>query len=613
MKLLCAGVAFLLGMAPSHAADQKWVEVRSPNFAVATDAGERRGREIALRFEQMRRLFLQLIPRDKLRDTEALRIVAFKGHDELTQVTPMWRGKPVEMDGVYLKGPDGAFIAIDAGSLAGWRPVFHEYAHFLVDRNFPPTPLWFDEGFADYYSTIRSDKSSYYIGEVPEGYGELLQAGLMPLEKLLAVVHESHEYNENSDRRALFYAQSWLFVHFIIDNNRIADATDYFVKSMYRGMTITQAIESAFKMKPAELDAELHDYLKEKRVKIRTVPLPEKTEAVTYVARKLKDYEALAVVAELQLHTPERWEAAMKTFESLTSQYSFFAAGHSGLGYAYDRKGDLAAAEKSFRRAAELDSTDAYVYYFIAYAVSQRLGNRVDPEDLVEMNELLDKAIKLQPTFAEAYNLKAFALSSATNVTEAVDQMKIAVSLEPRNERFQMNLVRQYMAARRFAEASALLERLKKSADPAMVSAANEAAEQLQKWKENPLNQLAGMSSDAYIAPQWRRKPGAKDPELEELEAAQTGKDPEPDMASGPVKFLKGVLVSTTCAQDGSAILNLTVGAKRLKLHTRNSRKVLIMGANEFQCDWRNKRVSVNYRQRGPGEGELVSLEVAQP
>jgi kynureninase len=33
------------------------VEVRSPNFSVVTDAGEKRGREVAMRFEQMRAVF----------------------------------------------------------------------------------------------------------------------------------------------------------------------------------------------------------------------------------------------------------------------------------------------------------------------------------------------------------------------------------------------------------------------------------------------------------------------------------------------------------------------------------------------------------------------------
>jgi hypothetical protein len=34
------------------AGDPQWVEVRSPNFSVVTDGGEKGGREVAMRFEQ---------------------------------------------------------------------------------------------------------------------------------------------------------------------------------------------------------------------------------------------------------------------------------------------------------------------------------------------------------------------------------------------------------------------------------------------------------------------------------------------------------------------------------------------------------------------------------
>ncbi len=45
----------------SFAGDSQWVEVRSPNFSVITDAGEKRGRDVALHFEQMRSVFGSLL------------------------------------------------------------------------------------------------------------------------------------------------------------------------------------------------------------------------------------------------------------------------------------------------------------------------------------------------------------------------------------------------------------------------------------------------------------------------------------------------------------------------------------------------------------------------
>jgi hypothetical protein len=44
--------------APSaFAGEPQWMELGSPHFSVVSDGGEKRGREVAVRFEQMRSIF----------------------------------------------------------------------------------------------------------------------------------------------------------------------------------------------------------------------------------------------------------------------------------------------------------------------------------------------------------------------------------------------------------------------------------------------------------------------------------------------------------------------------------------------------------------------------
>ena len=51
-------LALTLSAVPmASASDSQWIEIQSPHFSVVTDAGERRGRETAMRFEQMRAVF----------------------------------------------------------------------------------------------------------------------------------------------------------------------------------------------------------------------------------------------------------------------------------------------------------------------------------------------------------------------------------------------------------------------------------------------------------------------------------------------------------------------------------------------------------------------------
>src|SRR6266851_556311 len=68
---LCAGLAV--------AADQPtWVEIHSTYFTVITDGGEKKGREIALRFEQMRTVFANLLTKERLNQPQPLTILAFR-------------------------------------------------------------------------------------------------------------------------------------------------------------------------------------------------------------------------------------------------------------------------------------------------------------------------------------------------------------------------------------------------------------------------------------------------------------------------------------------------------------------------------------------------------
>ena len=49
-----------------------------------------------------------------------------------------------------------------------WRAVTHEFAHLLLNYNYPATQGWFDEGFAEYFSSIRLDNKQVEIGSDPE-------------------------------------------------------------------------------------------------------------------------------------------------------------------------------------------------------------------------------------------------------------------------------------------------------------------------------------------------------------------------------------------------------------------------------------------------------------
>ena len=49
-----------------------------------------------------------------------------------------------------------------------WRAVAHDFAAMLLSYNYPPAQGWFDEGLAEYFSSIRVDNKQVELGGDPE-------------------------------------------------------------------------------------------------------------------------------------------------------------------------------------------------------------------------------------------------------------------------------------------------------------------------------------------------------------------------------------------------------------------------------------------------------------
>ena len=64
------------------------------------------------------------------------------------------------------------------------------------------------------------------------------------------------------------------------------------------------------------------------------------------------------------------------------------------------------------------------------------------------------------------------------------------------------------------------------------------------------------------------------------------------------------------CSQAPQAQLTVTTSRNAKKLHVRDRAHVVLIGVDAFSCEWKDKRVAVNYRERADGDGDVVSLEV---
>lgn len=596
---------FLLIFFASPAFAQKqWVEVSSPHFNVLTDTGDKQGREIALRFERMRAVFGSLFHKSKVSIPVPLQIIAFRNQGEFRKYAPLWKGKPVELTGYFQGADDRDFIALDMSSNDPYAVVFHEYAHLLLHANFPRMPVWFDEGFAEYFSSLRINGKTVEYGNIPENLPYILQNNRwMPIVALLSTEHDSATYNER-DKNTLLYAQSWITVHYIMSEQKLPEAAKYLQLTQIEHKPVAESIKQAFGMEPSALEKAVHDYFAGSGKYFRAdAPV---FEAGPFESKKVDDLTIQAVLADLHAHSKDYPQQAVQEFQAVLQKDPVNEIATRGLGYLYLRQGEFDKASALFTRASLADSKDARLHYLNALLINRVAIKEGKPPDRPQvMRDELEAAIALDPTFADAYNLLAFALSADGKYEPAVSAEKKAIELNASYEPYQINLAHLYLQWQKWDDAQAVLARLQQSSDPETRQMATSMIAALQSNREMATQMVRDreLKRDDITAPQWRKK---NDSGASTTAPADTEGKPD----TRKVLYMYGRLQSVDCSADPVAILLVRSGQKVLKLRADNYKKLLVMGEDEFSCDWRDRKVLVNYKPGGKSDGDVVTLEL---
>jgi tetratricopeptide (TPR) repeat protein len=611
LKLCLAMGCVVLTARGSFAGDAQWVEVRSPNFSVITDAGDKRGREVALHFEQMRSVFGTLMTKAHVSLAVPLQIVAFRSSKEMRQMAPIFNGKPTEDAGLFQGGQDRSFIMLDMSVENPWSVVFHEYAHQLMDGNLPvQADPWFEEGFAEFFASIEVDSKQARVGKIPDDtYRILQQEGMMHVADLFRVQQYSKTYNENGSHRSVFYAQSSLVVHYIYDNKLIPKAADYFELRIDQKKPVEQSIQQAFGMTAEQFDKVLRDYLASGRYRYYAVPTPAGIVEAQFTVTPVSPVEARALIADIHAHSPDYRGKAAEEFEEILKTDPENAAALRGLGFAYLEQKDFPKAAEYLRRAVAQNSKDARVHFYYALLLNQQGGG--DAASKGEIKKELETSISLDPTLADAYSLLGFTQAFSGEPEKGLATMKKAVELSPRNETYQLNLASVYLANRKPEEAIPLLTKLAGSTDPNVAANARANLAQAQMVRQWSNKTGSVVESGPRLVSQPQETAGDSEPAHSEPDHGGTVEGPTgAPSPTGPIRFIKGRLSSVDCATAPQALLIVTSHGRSLKLHISDTKHVVLLGADNFSCDWSNKDVALNYRDRKDGDGDVVSLEI---
>jgi tetratricopeptide (TPR) repeat protein len=589
------------------AGEPQWVEVRSPNFSVVTDAGDKRGREVAMRFEQMRAVFGALMTKANVNLPIPLQIVAFRNTKEMRQVAPLFNGKPTQLTGLFQGDGDRSFIILDMSVENPWVVVFHEYAHQLMNGTLPGgTDAWFEEGFAEYFSSIEVDSKEARVGKIRDNdYAILRQTGMMKISDLFRVQQDSSTYNENGDHRATFYVESGMLTHYIYDNQLLPKVATYFDLKENKHLPVEEAVQRAFGMSTSQFDQALRSYVNSGRYKYYPIPAPASISPSSYTVMPLSAAASNAVVADIHLHSHDYQEKALSEFQEILKADPTNAAAARGVGYAYLQRHDFSQATEYLKRASQLDSKDPRVHYYYALLMA-REGGFSGGGDLSFMIKELETSISLDPGFADSYALLAFAQSTSGDPAKAVTTMQKALAISPRNESYLFNLANLYLRNRQPDQAIAVLQSLRSSSNPEVASHAEAALEQAQLFRGMVQDGTAVYRQGKIL----QRETNSDGADADKMSAASPEPSAKVPANLGPPKFIQGTLTNVDCSMPPLATLTVVSAARTWKMQVADINHFILIGADKFSCAWSKRKVAVNYRETSDGEGSVVSLEI---
>jgi tetratricopeptide (TPR) repeat protein len=497
----------VLAVAPLCGANH-WVRIASPDVEVLSSAGQNAGRRALARLEQARQVFAQTAP--AFNGELPVRVFVFSSEREFNRFRPA-----PAVAAFYQSGPDRDYIVmLDAGRDA-YRVVFHEYAHLVLNHSAPKLPTWLEEGLAELYSTITERDGMLIIGEPILSHLALLQRSRwLDADQLATVGKDSPEYNER-EQAGLFYAESWALTHMISLAPGYRGGLPRMVRAIAAGVAPDEAFRSAFGKSMRQALNDVSRYLATGLQVVR-MPGPEQEAPEAAAASPVATADVQIAQAEL-LTVMNHLEAAAELYTE-AARAGDSAAAETGLAELALRAKRYSDARTHFERAIALGSRDGSTFFQYAMLLRDTKAPRE------QVDEYLTKTVEASPGFAEAHFLLGVRASDRGDYHAAIEHLRRAASLLPRQMYFWHALSYAYYKLGQVKESrSAAYRAINAAANPQELQMAR-AALNLTAEKDAPRD-----SRPSVITPSgWQNKRGDR---------KVAGSLAELDCASKPVRL----------------------------------------------------------------------------
>ena len=475
--LLALSVLLAASMASAEPLDaREWLDVRSENFRIRSVLGEERTIELLRHLEIMHQALGNGPGRMLPGAAKPTIILAVDDHDDYVAI-----GAPAFTSGYFFSDlRENAILIEDAPGSSGVQVILHEYAHYLNRQaGRIRYPRWFEEGSAEYLSHSRLRNGGFeYALPAERHIATLGLTGWMPWARFLEISDTS---TLGSDEGAIFYAQSWLLVHYLHSR---PDAGEALPRKLARYSQLasqssspSEAFEQSFETDLENLEENILNYYVERNFSSRSLPADTALQGFMPRIRVMTAPDVRLALARMALRFgnlagAERW------FNSLLDDDERRAYAEAGLGRIAGHRGDLDTADDRFETAIYLMAWDFDIWMDYAQYWAQRVSKSTNNEERIRYASRLIEALESALTIAEATpelnSLMGFAyLARGKDPLQAIAFLETAAEAAPYDQASRLLLANAYLYVGRPKEALRVAEAvLRFEHEPGLVSTA---------------------------------------------------------------------------------------------------------------------------------------------
>ena len=435
--------------------ESEWIEVRTQHFVIASAQDAEKTIELAQELEDFRRMVEMFTNIGRFEERIPTKIILLPRREREL-------GFDGTNAGYFQAGMRANYAAMIPVGAYSDEVLKHEYIHFLVhNRDRLLYPTWFDEGFADFFASLRVRGLRFEYGKPMDARMSWLVNSPWLSYKTVLEARDTSAFGR--DRGAMFYAQAFLLVHYLIlENGDFGTRNGEFLKRRERGESPLAAFEAAFGIAPSLLTMKLTRYLPKLKFYKGTLkkPLP----LVEATTRTLPPAEIAAALGTLALHVRGA-DAARKYYEAALTADPNHGPALTGVGDLHKFAGRFAEAKPYYEKAIKLEPRDEnheldYAEYFLDLAAKEKDSTK-RAEAIREARRHFSRAYKLNPDNPETLAMNgASYLVDGEDATKGVESLEAAHQLLPSQTQIRLLLAQSYAAAGQPEKARAQLETL---------------------------------------------------------------------------------------------------------------------------------------------------------